>query len=236
MTIYHSPDGGKNWNLIAANVDSLKGSYRWIVPNATGARHKVRLVCVDRFGNRGQTESLQMFTIDNDLPLVGIVERPPLVTRTPRIAVRYKASDSTSGVDKVALYARLLTEKGTYKLLTESKNAEGTIEADLPGEGSWGLILVAYDGAGHASADPERNPRPDMVTLYDATKPEITLRSFLLPNGGKTWLNSSWEIAWVATDRLSPLERIVLRTEYSSGRGRTWSVAAACLTNAGRAG
>ena len=30
-------------------------------------------------------------------------------------------------------------------------------------------------------------------------KPEITLRSFLLPNGGKTWLNSSWEIEWVAT-------------------------------------
>jgi len=235
MSIYHSYDGGKTWTLVGANLDSLKGSYRWIVPNASGARHKVRLVCVDRFGNRGQVESAQMFAIDNDLPVVGIVERPPLVTRSSRVSVKYKATDATSGVDRIALHARLLTEKGPYKPLAESKNAEGTIEADLPTEGSWGLILVAHDGAGHASAEPDRNPRPDMVTLYDATKPEITLRSFLLPSGAKTWLNSSWEIEWVATDKLSPLERIVLRIEYSSDGGRTWFVAVPRHNNAGRA-
>ncbi|HLY75313.1 MAG TPA: hypothetical protein VKU80_14425 [Planctomycetota bacterium] len=235
MSIYHSPDGGKSWNLVGTNLDSLKGSYRWSVPNASGARHKVRLVCVDRFGNRGQVESAQMFTIDNDLPIVGIVERPPLVTRTPRIAVKYKATDLTSGVDKVALHGRVLTEKGTYKLLAESKNAEGTLEAELPAEGSWGLILVAHDGAGHASADAERNPRPDMVTMYDATKPEISLRSFLLPEGGRTWLNPSWEIEWVATDKLSPVERIVIRIEYSTDGGRTWFVAVPRHNNAGRA-
>ncbi|HLY09959.1 MAG TPA: hypothetical protein VKW04_11695 [Planctomycetota bacterium] len=235
MSIYHSPDGGKTWTLVGSALDSLKGSYRWIVPNASGARHKLRLVCVDRFGNRGQVESAQMFTIDNDLPVVGIVERPALVSRTPRVAVTYKASDATSGIDRVALYGRLLTEKGAYKLLAESKNAEGTIEADLSAEGSWGLILVAQDGAGHGSADPERNPRPDMVTMYDATRPEISLRSFPLPNGGKTWLNASWEIEWVATDKLSPQERIVLRIEYSTDGGRTWFVAVPRHNNAGRA-
>lgn len=235
LSIYHSPDGGKNWNLVGAALDALKGSHRWIVPNATGARHRIRLVCVDRFGNRGQAESAQMFTIDNDLPVVGILERPPLVTRTPRIAVKYRASDSTSGVEKIGLWGRLLTEKGPYRMLSESRNAAGTLEADLPLEGSWGLILVALDGSGHGSAEPERNPRPDMVSLYDATKPEISLRSFPLETGGKTWLNPSWEIEWVATDRLSPQERIVLRIEYSSDGGRTWFVAVPRHNNAGRA-
>lgn len=235
MSIYHSSDGGKSWTPVGANLDSLRGSYRWIIPNSSGARHKLRLVCVDRFGNRGQVESAQMFTIDNDLPLVSIQERPPLVSRTSRVAVKYKATDATSGVDKVELFGRLLTEKGTYKVLAESKNAEGTLETDLPAEGSWGLLLVAHDGAGHASAEPERNPRPDMVTLYDATKPEITLRSFPLAGGGKTWLNPSWEIEWVATDKLTPIERIVLRIEYSTDGGRTWFVAVPRHNNAGRA-
>jgi len=213
VSIYHSHDGGKSWNLVAANQDSLKGSYRWIVPNATGARHKIRIVALDRFGNRGQAETDKMFTIDNDLPAVGILERPPLVSRTPRIAVKYKATDPTSGIEKVQLYARLLTEKCPYKLLTETPNAEGTIEADLPGEGSWGLILAARDGAGHLSADPDRTPRPDMVVLVDGTRPELTLRTFPLPAGGRTWLNSSWEIEWTATDKLSPVEKIWLRIE-----------------------
>ncbi|HZE98734.1 MAG TPA: hypothetical protein VE981_17025 [Planctomycetota bacterium] len=233
--LYHSLDGGKNWNLVGSNLDALKGSYRWIVPNATGAHHKIRVVAVDRFGNRGQAESAQMFTIDNDLPVVGIVERPPLVSRTPRIAIKYKATDTTSGIKKMALHGRLLTEKGGYRLLTESNHAEGTIETDLPSEGSWGLLLIAHDGAGHASGEPERNPRPDAVTLIDSTKPEITVRSFPLENGGKTWLNPSWEIEWTATDKLSPIERIVLRIEYSADGGKTWFVAVPKHNNVGRA-
>jgi hypothetical protein len=235
LSIYHSPDGGKAWNLVAANVDALKGSYRWGVPNVTGTRHKLRLVAVDRFGNRGQTESEKLFTIDNDLPSVAVLERPPQVTRSARIAAKYKASDPTSGVDKVVLYGRKLSEKGPYKVLTETKNAEGTIETELPGEGVWALLLVAMDGAGHASADPDRVPKPDMVVTLDITKPEIALRSFTLPAGGKTWLNGAWEVEWTATDSLTPYDKIVLRIESSSDGGRTWFVIVPRHNNAGRA-
>jgi hypothetical protein len=235
MSIFHSPDGGKAWNLVARNVDALKGSYRWVVPNASGTRHKIRLVAVDRFGNSGQAESEKMFAIDNDTPLVTIVERPPLVSRSARIAAKYKASDVTSGIDKVTLYGKRLAEKEPYKVLAEVKNAEGTIEAELPGEGVWALILVAMDGAGHASGDPERNPRPDMVVTIDSTKPEIAIRSFPLPSGGKTWLNGGWEVEWTASDKLSALDKIALRIEYSSDGGRTWFVAVPRHNNAGRA-
>src|SRR5205814_9037365 len=141
-----------SWLPVAQNVDALKGVFRWIVPNASGNRHKIRIVAVDRFGNRGQTDSDRMFAIDNDQPLVAILERPPAVTRATRIAASYKASDATSGIDKVSLYAKRLSDKEGYKVLVETKNAEGTIEAELPGEGVWALLLIATDGAGHASA------------------------------------------------------------------------------------
>jgi hypothetical protein len=235
MSIFHSPDGGKTWNPVARNVDALKGSYRWVVPNVSGSHHKIRLVAVDRFGNQGQTESEKMFAIDNDTPLVTIVERPPLVTRSARIAAKYRASDATSGIDKVTLYGKRLSEKEGYKVLAEQKNAEGTIEAELPGEGVWALILVAMDGAGHASGDPDRNPKPDMVVTVDTTKPELAIRSFPLPSGGKTWLNGGWEVEWTATDKLSAIDKIALRIEYSSDGGRTWFVAIPRHNNVGRA-
>src|SRR5262249_14456630 len=69
----------------------------------------------------------------------------------------------------------------------------------------------------------------------DATRPEITLRSSPLANGSRTWLNQSWEIEWTAKDNLSPLEKIVLRIEYSSDGGKTWFVAIPRHNNAGRA-
>lgn len=235
LSIYHSPDGGKSWSQIAQNVDALKGSYRWILPNVSGARHKVRLVATDRFGNRGQTESEKMFTIDNDLPVVSVVERPPLVTRSSRVAAKYKATDTTSGIEKVTLYGKRLAEKEPYRVLAESRSAEGTLEAELPGEGVWGLILVAWDGAGHASGEPDRSPRPDMVVTLDTTKPTLSIRSFPLPSGGKTWLSGAWEAEWTATDLLSAREHIGVRIEYSSDGGRTWFVAVPSHNNSGRA-
>ncbi|MBI3855839.1 MAG: hypothetical protein HY293_09140, partial [Planctomycetes bacterium] len=82
VSIFHSSDAGKAWNLVAANLDAAKGSYRWIVPNASGARHKVRVVAADRFGNVGQTESDKLFSIDNDQPMVTILERPAMSSRS----------------------------------------------------------------------------------------------------------------------------------------------------------
>lgn len=234
-SIHHSPDGGKTWILIAQNLDALKGSHRWIVPNTSGTRHKIRVTAADRFGNKGQAESEKMFAIDNDAPVVTILERPAMVSRSTKVVAKYKATDATSGVDKVTLYAKGLSEKGPYKILAELRNAEGTIEAELPGEGVWGMILVAMDGAGHPSTDPDRLTRPDMVVTVDSTKPDIGIKSFGLPSGAKTWLNSAWEVEWTATDKFTALDKIVLRIEYSSDGGRTWFVAVPKHNNAGRA-
>jgi hypothetical protein len=74
-----------------------------------------------------------------------------------------------------------------------------------------------------------------MVVTVDVTKPELSIRSFALPGGGKTWLNQAWECEWVATDKLTTLDKIVLRIEYSSDGGRTWFVAVPRHNNAGRA-
>jgi hypothetical protein len=235
MMIYHSPDGGASWNVVAAHVDPTKGSYRWIVPSTSGSRHKIRLVASDRFGNRGETESEKPFTIDNDLPTVTLLQRPPSVSRLSRVSAAYQAKDATSGVERVILYAKKLGEKAPYKMLAESRNAAGTIEAELPSEGHWGFLLVAQDGAGHVSSDYERDPKPDFEAGYDVTKPEVVLKKSMAPQGTQTVLNGLWEVEWQARDNYSPPESIKIRIEQSSDGGRTWFVIVRDHPNTGKA-
>ncbi|HXX94242.1 MAG TPA: hypothetical protein VEN81_11455, partial [Planctomycetota bacterium] len=173
MEIQHSPDGGITWTVVATGVDPTKGTHRWIVPNSPGARHKIRLLCTDRFGNRGQVESEKPFTIDNDLPVIVIREHPPAVIRSSRLSVKFKASDPTSGIDHVALLAKKLGDAAPYKELARTPQPEGTLECDMPGEGAWACLVVAVDGAGHASAEPEPRTKPDFVTTFDVTKPVV---------------------------------------------------------------
>ncbi len=235
VTIHHSPDGGASWNLVAERVDAAKGAYRWIIPAATGARHRLRVTAQDLFGNRGQAESEKPFTIDSDLPVAVMLEKPPAVVRSTHLALRYKASDATSGLEKVVLYGRRASDKGAYKTLAETQNLEGTLEVDLPGEGLWNLLLCATDVAGHPSTDVERSPRPDAVVAVDLTKPELALKSSMLPQGAKTWISPNWEVLWTASDTLSSAEKISLRIEHSSDGGKTWFVAIGKHPNTGHA-
>lgn len=235
LSIFHSPDGGGTWNVVATDVDPARGAYRWVVPPIGGARHKIRVVAQDRFGHRAQAESERPFTIDGEPPTVTLSERPSGVSRAGRLAVKYKASDLTSGVERVTLYGRPATAAGPYRVLAESRVAEGTIETDVPGEGLWAFLVAAVDGAGNPSVEPERAPKPDFVVGFDRTPPKIELRSFALPQGTRTYLNGNWEVEWTASDTFSPSERLAVRLEYSADGGRTWFVAVARHANTGRA-
>jgi hypothetical protein len=235
MEIYHSPDGGINWNVVATGVDPTKGLYRWIVPNSQGSRHKIRLVASDRFGNRGQVESEKPFTIDNDLPILTILERPPAVVRSSRLSAKYKAVDHTSGIDRVVLFAKKLGEKGPYKERSTTPQPEGTIECDMPGEGAWACLIVAYDLAGHPSAEPDPDTKPDFVAAFDMTKPEIAIR-YGSPQGGlKSCLTGNWEVEWDAKDNFSPKDRIAIRIDLSSDGGKTWKNLIPSHPNSGKA-
>jgi hypothetical protein len=235
LSILHSPDGGATWSLVASGVDSAKGVHRWTVPNSAGNRHKLRLETKDLFGNRGTAESEKPFTIDNELPMLTLKKRPPSVSRSSRVAVEYKAQDLTSGVDRVALHGKPVEDKGPYRLLAFSRNVEGTLEADLPAEGTWAFLVVAQDAAGHLSADPDRAVKADFAAAWDKTKPEISIRDFALPQGGRTWLSPAWELEWKATDGHSPPDAISIRIEWSGDGGRTWFVAVPRHHNSGKA-
>jgi len=235
MEIQHSPDGGITWAVVATGIDPTKGSHRWIVPNSPGARHKIRLVCSDRFGNKGMTESEKPFTIDNDLPVVTILERPPGVVRSSRVAVKFKASDPTSGIDRVTLFARRLGETAPYRELARTPQPEGTIECDMPGEGAWACLVVAYDAAGHASAETDRETKPDFVATFDVTKPVIAIRYGSPQAGMRSCLNGNWEVEWEAKDNLTPKDRIVIRIDRSSDAGKTWTQAIPSHPNTGKA-
>ncbi len=235
MSLYHTPDGGFNWNVVDSNLDPTKGTYSWVVPKSAGSRHRLRLVAADKFGNKGQVESERPFTIDDDLPAVAVTERPAEVLRTARVSAGYRASDLVSGIDRVQLHGKPLGAEIPYRLLQETRNAQGTIECDVPGEGAWGFLLVAVDGAGHLSADPARNPKPEFTCSLDATRPTISLRKATLPRGTVTWLNPAWEIEWKAEDKVAPAEKLAVRIEYSGDGGKTWFVAVPRHPNTGRA-
>ncbi len=235
MEIHHSPDGGTNWNVVAQGVDPTKGSHRWVVPNSHGARHKIRLTCADRFGNANRVESEKPFTVDNDLPVMTILERPAAVVRSSRLSARYKATDHTSGIERVVLYGKKLGTKDPYKELSQNRQPEGTIECDMPGEGTWACLVVAYDAAGHASADPARDSKADFVAGFDVTKPVVEIKYTTLPQGTRTCLNGNWEIEWTAKDNASPADKIGIRIEHSSDGGKTWFVAVARHPNTGKA-
>lgn len=235
LDVFWSPDGGASWNVVAAGLDPSRGAYRWTVPSAGGARNKVRLVATDRFGLRGQAESEKTFTIDNDFPTATLLERPSGATRAGRFPVKYRSADVTSGVDKVQLWGRRMAEKEPYALLAESRNAEGTLECEIPKEGPWGFLLVATDVAGHSSADPARAPKPDFLAAFDATKPEVALKHSALPQGTRTYVTPGWEVEWVAKDNLSAAERIAIRIDSSTDAGKTWFQAAPRHPNTGRA-
>ncbi|HYE99795.1 MAG TPA: hypothetical protein VEJ18_12835, partial [Planctomycetota bacterium] len=236
MLIHHSPDGGASWNLITSGADPVSGKHRWVVPPSPGARHKIRLTVADRFGNRSETESEKPFTIDAEIPSVLVLEKPASATRSPRIQVRYKAADTTSGVEKVVLHARPANdEKAPYKPLAENRAAEGTFDVQAPGEGAWAFLVVAVDGAGLMSADTGRIVRADFVVGFDATAPEVVLKAAMLPDGTTSVLTPSWELEWTAKDDATAGDRLSIRLELSTDAGRTWGVAVAKHPNTGKA-
>ncbi len=235
LTIHHTPDGGFNWNVVADGVDPTKGSYSWVVPKAAGSRHRLRLSAADKFGNRGQVESERPFTIDDDPPTVMVIEKPPEFLRSPMVSVGYRAWDITSGIDRVSLYGKQLGRDGRYRLLHESRNPQGTIEGDVPKEGTWGFILVAVDGAGFVSGDVDKDPKPEFTCALDFTRPAVALKKGTLPRGTLTYLNPAWEVEWKAEDAVVPSDRLAIRIEYSSDGGKTWFVAVPRHPNTGRA-
>lgn len=236
LQIHHSADGGATWVLAATQIDPTPGKYRWVIPPSPGARHKLRLSVTDGFGNRTDVESEKPFTIDDDLPTVIVSEKPSPTGRSNRIAVKYKAYDATSGIDRVQLHGRLINaEKPLYRFLTENRAGEGTLEAELPLEGTWAMVVTAIDGAGLASAQVERLPKPDFSVTVDLVKPVLAIKSSTLPTGAKTYVNTSWEVEWTATDNASSNDRIGIRVETSQDGGKTWRAAIQRHPNTGKA-
>ncbi|HEX7899700.1 MAG TPA: hypothetical protein VF950_18170 [Planctomycetota bacterium] len=236
LQIHHSADGGATWNLAATQVDPTPGKHRWVVPPTPGARHKLRLSVTDSFGNRAEATSDKPFTIDDDLPTVIVSDKPAPTGRSNRIAVKYKAYDPSSGIDRVQLHGRLIgTDRPLYRLLTENRAGEGTLEAELPQEGTWALVVTAVDGAGNMSAQVERSPKPDFSVTVDLVKPQIAIKDSALPTGARTYVNPSWEVEWRASDNATPSDRMFIRVESSQDGGKTWHVAIQSHPNTGKA-
>jgi hypothetical protein len=102
-----------------------------------------------------------------------------------------------TGVSKVEVW--MTRDEGqTWRRLCEVPDHRDSVEFDLPGDGQYGITLVAINGSGFGAKPPARGEAPDYMVEVDTTKPVAQLLSTKpsAGDGGAVLL-----ITWVASDK-----------------------------------
>jgi hypothetical protein len=106
-----------------------------------------------------------------------------------------------SGVGKVEVW--LTRDDGqTWQRLCEDPNHRSPVDIDLPGEGLFGIKVVASNGRGFGGTPPVKGDTPDWWVEVDTTRPQAQLLG-AEPGTGSD--NACLVINWTASDKnLSP--------------------------------
>jgi hypothetical protein len=134
-----------------------------------------------------------------------------------------------SGVSRVELY--LSTDEGhTWQHHHEDLHPQPgmPLTVNLPGEGVYGLRLVATSGAGLARKPPQPGDLPQMRVEVDTTPPVVKL----FPPQPDPVRRDALQLTWSASDRKLAANPIWL--EYAEGPNGPWQPIAKELPNTGR--
>jgi hypothetical protein len=102
-----------------------------------------------------------------------------------------------SGISKVEVW--MTRDEGqTWQRLCEDPKRRGPVEIDLPGEGQFGISLVATNGNGLGGEPPSRGDTPDWRLEVDSTKPAAQLVSVRAGTGSEA---GTIIINWTAKDK-----------------------------------
>jgi len=129
-----------------------------------------------------------------------------------------------SGLGKVEVWATP-DQGNTWQRLCEDLDRRSPSDIQLPGEGVWGLRLVASNGNGFGGAAPKRGEAPAFHVEVDTTAPRVQLNS-VEPAEGQTL-----DIRWTAQD--SNLGAAPVTILYRTQPNQPWQVIAAKLQNTG---
>jgi hypothetical protein len=163
----------------------------------------------------------------NSLKLPDVPGKRHLVNHT-HVFLDYQIDQTgASGVGRVEIwYTRDMSQ--TWTKLGEDANRKGQAEADLPGEGIYGLTVVVSNGRGFGGTPPKTGDAPDWWIEVDTTKPQAELLNVRTnPNGD----DGSLHISWTAKDKNLHPEPIDLY--YAVNRQGPWLPIAKGLKNDG---
>jgi hypothetical protein len=137
---------------------------------------------------------------------------------TPRVGLDYVINKSgPSGISKIDVYVTNDREAG-WKLLTSFNEPRNRLEVDLPGEGVFGIRLVATNGNGFGNKIPGPADNPSAVFEVDLTGPELKV------DVDPVTKDATMDIRWQVSDKnLSPEP---IQIFYAPQAGGPWQLVA----------
>ncbi len=150
------------------------------------------------------------------------------IVNNPHVFLDYQIDQTgPSGVGRVEIwYTRDMGQN--WQKLGVDPNRKGQAEADLPGEGVYGVTIVVANGRGFGANPPQSGDTPDCWIEVDTTKPRAELLNVRSNPSGD---DGSLHITWSAKDKNLQPEPIDL--SYAVNRQGPWLPIAKGLKNEG---
>jgi hypothetical protein len=166
--------------------------------------------------------------VETPAPTLAVEGNWPVVNDS-HIKLRYKVvEEGQSGVGKVEVW--VTKDNGhTWNMLYEDRGRTSTVEFDLPGDGVYGIRLVAANGGGFGAVAPAPGDAPEFVVELDTTKPKAELVSV---KKGPANEIPYIEIAWQVEDKnigSSPVDLL-----YGANPNGPWTPIAKNLASGGK--
>jgi len=194
-----------SWISISENVDAAVGSYKWLVPNVSSTRAKVRL-----------TETTDTLVRDMSDEVFTIFV-PKLTVTKPNGGETFVAGKTdtikwTSGsVENVKLEFTSDNGLNWNSIITSTPANSASFIWTIPNSPSKNCKIRISDVLNTELTDQSDLP-------FNIIAPTITLTS---PNGGERWLaQTNHQISWTSSDLDS------VRIDFSFDNGTTWNVIA----------
>jgi hypothetical protein len=239
--------GGGNWTPLPRNPVATQHYWN---PD-TSAAVEVRLRARDRAGNWGEASTTVSLGGQGGLPPPpqghlgqgNAGELPPAVFNGPaegerrlvnqkRINLNYQLDEV--GPSGVATLEMWFTQDGRawnkypHKLSEDPQNQKN-VSFELPGEGLYGITLVAKSGVGLGEKPPQPGDRPQLWVEIDLHKPIVHLSGVYVGQGLE---KGKLSITWTARDK--NLHRQPITLSYAEQKEGPWTPISQNLTNSGR--
>lgn len=158
----------------------------------------------------------------------GSPSAPVQIVNSKRIPIDYQATRvGPSGLGQVDLW--ITDDDGrTWRLYSHDTQLQRPMIVDLPGEGTFGLRLVARSRAGRGKPPPLAGDSPDMRVEVDTTPPSAKL---FQPEADPERPNEALVISWSATDK--NLDATPISLHWAERSDGPWQPIAENLRNDG---